>query len=220
MNAPQPSGPTTPTEAGLTQSERKHKAILDAATVIFLRDGYLGTSMDEVAAQAGVSKQTAYAHFATKEKLFVEIVLTMCLAAGNQVIDATPDPTRKRDVENYLQAYALRQLKSVMVPEVMRLRRLVIGEVNRFPELARTLHEYGPARAIATLAAVFKRLHTRGMLRIDAADVAASHFNWLVMGDPINKAMLLGDQAILAEREMREHANSAVRVFLSMYHAR
>src|SRR5215472_16211908 len=48
--------------------------IMEAATTLFLRNGYLGTSMDEVAALAGVSKQTVYTHFADKEQLFAELV--------------------------------------------------------------------------------------------------------------------------------------------------
>ncbi len=50
------------------QSTRKRKAIVGAATTTFLHKGYLGTSMDEIAALAGVSKQTVYKHFADKER--------------------------------------------------------------------------------------------------------------------------------------------------------
>ena len=56
------------------RSARKRQAILDAATDVFLRDGYLGTNMDEIAALSEVSKQTVYKHFASKEALFIEIV--------------------------------------------------------------------------------------------------------------------------------------------------
>src|SRR5579859_3742836 len=56
------------------RSTRKRRAILDAATTVFLSNGYLGTSMDEIAALARVSKQTVYKHFADKERLFSEIV--------------------------------------------------------------------------------------------------------------------------------------------------
>ncbi len=52
----------------------KRTVILDAATTAFLRKGYLGTSMDEIAELAAVSKQTVYKHFADKERLFSEIV--------------------------------------------------------------------------------------------------------------------------------------------------
>ena len=58
------------------RSDRKRRAILEAATEAFLRHGFLGTSMDEIAAAAAVSKQTVYKHFSDKESLFREIVTT------------------------------------------------------------------------------------------------------------------------------------------------
>ena len=58
------------------RSDRKRRAILEAATARFLRNGYAGTSMDEIAAAAAVSKQTVYKHFDDKERLFREIVTT------------------------------------------------------------------------------------------------------------------------------------------------
>src|SRR2546426_6345147 len=57
------------------RSERKHRAIVEAATTAFLGKGYLGTNMDEIAALAAVSKRTVYQHFVDKDRLFSEIVL-------------------------------------------------------------------------------------------------------------------------------------------------
>ncbi|MBV8085816.1 MAG: helix-turn-helix transcriptional regulator, partial [Chloroflexi bacterium] len=57
-----------------TRTERKRRAIVEAATTLFLRHGYAGTSMDQVAALAGVSKQTVYKQFADKERLFQAVV--------------------------------------------------------------------------------------------------------------------------------------------------
>ena len=67
------------------RSTRKRKAILDAATTVFLRKGYLGTSMDEIAALAAVSKQTVYKQFADKERLFSEIVTSTVSRASDPV---------------------------------------------------------------------------------------------------------------------------------------
>lgn len=89
--------------------------------------------------------------------------------------------------------------------------------MSRFPELAKVLYERGPARAMATLAALFERLAGRGLLTIDDPSVAASHFNWLVMSAPLNQAMLLGDGAIPKPAELRRHAAQGVRVFLAAY---
>src|ERR1700761_3943858 len=67
--------PTTGTAAQDGRTARKRRAITAAATALFLRDGYRDTSMDAVAAQAAVSKQTVYKQFADKEQLFRAVVL-------------------------------------------------------------------------------------------------------------------------------------------------
>ena len=128
-----------------------------------------------------------------------------------------PDPAEASDVSAFLQDYADRQLAVVMTPSLLQLRRLVIGEVGRFPELARALYESGPKRAMASLAAVFRRLDERGLLAVDDPDAAASQFNWLIMGEPVNRAMLLGDTAIPDANARRIHVAGAVRVFLAAY---
>lgn len=202
---------------GSQRSVRKHRAILDAATGVFLRSGYLGTNMDEIAALSEVSKQTVYKHFASKEALFIEIVTSMTDEAGDIVHKEVTELDEGGDVAEYLQNYANRQLTVVLTPRIMQLRRLVIGEVSRFPELAKVLYERGPRRAMASLAALFKRLADRGLLTIDDPRVAASHFNWLIMSGPLNQAMLLGDTAIPKPAELRRHAAEGVRVFLAAY---
>lgn len=199
------------------RSAQKQRAILDAATEVFLQKGYLATNMDEIAALAAVSKQTVYKHFLTKGALFVEIVSSVTNRAGDRVHSEMPDLAEGEDVAEYLRRYAHRQLAIVLTPRVMQLRRLVIGEVGRFPELARALFDGGPRRAMATLAALFERLADRDLLAIDDPAVAASQFNWLIMGEPLNRAMLLGDDAIPKPAELRRHAAAGVRMFLASY---
>ena len=70
---------------------------------------------------------------------------------------------------------------------------------------------------MATMAVLFARLARRGLLAIDDPAAAASQFNWLIMGEPLNRAMLLGDEAIPKPAELRHHAAAAVRVFLASY---
>jgi AcrR family transcriptional regulator len=200
-----------------SRSSRKRRAILEAGTRVFLESGYLGTNMDEIAALAAVSKQTVYKHFASKEALFVEIVSAMTNEAGDTVHNDLPDLDDQADIADYLQTYAEKQLEVVLTPHIMQLRRLVIGEVSRFPELATVLYQRGPLRAITTLAELFERLAGRGLLAIDDPLVAASTFNWLIMAEPLNRAMLLGDEAIPAPAELRRHAAEGVRVFLAAY---
>src|SRR5829696_1812736 len=199
------------------RSTRKRRAILDAAATVFLRNGYRGTSMDEIAALAGVSKQTVYKHFADKESLFVEIV--------TGAVDEVSDPVHAEvlaladsgDVEADLRDLARRQLAAVMQPRLLQLRRLVIGEANRFPELGRTFYERGPGRTIAALADAFKRLAERGVLQLEDPALAAAHFNWLIMSAPINRAMLLGRDEPLAGGDLEQYADGGVRAFMAAY---
>lgn len=199
------------------RSGRKREAILEAATEIFLSGGYLGTSMDDIAERSGVSKQTVYNNFASKEALFVEIVSGMTDDASAAVHDDVPDLAEPGELRTYLVDYALQQLVVVLTPRVMRLRRLVIGEVARFPELAEVLYERGPRRALSSLEAVFRRFDQRGLLEIEDPELAASQFNWLIISEPLSRAMLLGDEAIPKSAELRRHAEEGVRVFLAAY---
>ena len=199
------------------RSAQKRQAILDAATEVFLQKGYLATNMDEIAALAAVSKQTVYKNFPGKEILFVAIVRNVTDRAADRVHNDMPDLAEGEDVADYLQRYAARQLAIVLTPRVMQLRRLVIGEVGRFPELARALFDGEPRRAMAAMAALFERLAERGLLAIDDPAVAASQFNWLIMGEPVNRAMLLGDEAIATPEALWRHAAGGVRVFLAAY---
>jgi AcrR family transcriptional regulator len=199
------------------RSERKRRAILDAATEIFLRNGFLGASMDEVAARAEVSKQTVYKQFASKEALFVAIVGGMTGVAGDEVQREIAELGERDDPEKQLLAYAERQLMVVLTPRLMQLRRLVIGEANRFPALGRALYDGGPGRAVAGLTSAIARWNDRGLLAVEDPRAAASHFNWLVMGEPVNNAMLLGDESVPEPAALRRHAADGVRVFLAAY---
>ena len=200
-----------------SRSARKRRAILEAATTLFLRTGYRGTSMDDIAALAGVSKQTVYKHFADKERLFSEIVVGMVEEVAQPIHAEVLRLQDSGDVDADLRGLARDLLGRVMQPRILQLRRLVIGEAARFPELGRTFYEQGPGRTIAALATVFERLAERGLLQPGDAQLAAAHFNWLVMSIPLNRAMLLGDDEPPARAELDRYADAGVRAFLAAY---
>src|SRR5215217_6698753 len=89
-----------------SRSTRKRRAILEAATTAFLRNGYRGTSMDEIAALAGVSKQTVYKHFADKERLFAEIVISTVDEVAGPIHDEVLRLEDSGDVEADLRGLA------------------------------------------------------------------------------------------------------------------
>jgi TetR/AcrR family transcriptional regulator, mexJK operon transcriptional repressor len=211
---------TPPAETGppveLGRSAEKRRAILEAATETFLRNGYLGTSMDEIAAEAGVSKQTVYRQFADKEGLFTEIVLGTINQVGEPFFSGIESLDGSEDLEAELRTIARQLVGVAKDPRLLQLRRLVIGECGRFPELGRTYYERGPGRSIEGLAAGFRRLAEQGLLQIDDADQAAQHFNWLVLSTPLNLAMFNID-AKFTDAELHRYADRAVLVFLAAY---
>lgn len=216
MRGPQPTNAPAQVQEE-TRSPRKRRAILEAATTLFLRNGYRGTSMDEIAALAAVSKQTVYKHFADKESLFAEIVTGTVKEVSEPVHEAVRNLEDSGDLEADLRGLARVLLRIVMQSRILQLRRLVIGEAGRFPELGRTFYEQGPGRTIAALATVFERLAERGVLQADDPQLAAAHFNWLVMSIPLNRAMFLGEDQPPPRAELNPYADAGVRAFLAAY---
>src|ERR1700682_5457012 len=161
------------TDESEPRSSRKRRAILDAAGQVFLRNGYVGTSMDEIAAVAAVSKQTVYKHFTDKATLFHELVTATVGNTGEAQGPIVAFGTGPIDEE--LHAFARHLLHGVMQPRVLQLRRLVIGEATRFPALGRAFHDGGLAAMIDTLATLFTRLAGERHLHVDDPRLAAEH---------------------------------------------
>jgi TetR/AcrR family transcriptional repressor of mexJK operon len=175
--------------------------------------------MDAIASRAGVSKPTVYKHFGDKQRLLAEIVRTTIDRFTEPFYDEVVHLEASGDVEEQLRGLAMRLLAAVMQPQLLQLRRLVIGEAGRLQALGRTYEQRGPERAIAALTTAFERLDEKGVLRLDDPSLAAAHFNWLVLAIPLNHAMVSGDDRPPREIELQRYADAAVRVFLAAYRA-
>jgi hypothetical protein len=139
--------------------------------------------------------------------------------ASDPVYEAVRGLRVSGDLEVELRAVARRQLELVIEPRLMQLRRLVIAEATRFPELGKVFFDQGPRRTIDALAHTFRHLAERGLLRIDDPVTAASQFNWLVMGAPVNAAMLLGLDKPPRPTELDRWATAGVKTFLAAFGA-
>jgi len=199
-----------------TRSPAKREAIIHAATELFLSGGYVGTTVDQVAARAGVAKQTVYEHFGCKERLFTEIVLQTIDEAGQPFFERIVELEETDDVEASLGEIARELMAVVEESRLLELRRLVIGEAARFPELGRVYYERGPGRTVEALAARFERLSERGLLRLGDVQLAAQQFNWLVLSIPVNRAMF-NARAKFSDEELEDWAHEAVRIFVAAY---
>ncbi len=200
------------------RSARKRRVVVDAATTLFLRHGYLGTSMDQIAAFAAVSKPTVYKFFPDKEQLFTAIVLETLDRAGAPFLAELSllAETRYGQLADDLRDLARQYLATVTQPAVLQLRRLVIGASPQLPALASAYYERAPEQTLRMLADCFRRLAERGLLRAPDPDQAAAHFAFLVLGRALDKSLFCGDQPFAAE-ELAAQADAGAAAFLAAY---
>ena len=135
--------------------------------------------------------------------------------AQHPLVTAMPDTD---DVRRDLRAYARFHLSVVMQPHLLRMRRMLIGEAERFPELARAWFANGPELSVALFASWFAALDRRGLLRVADPVMAGEHYNWLILSTPVNRAMSEPlDRPLYTRRQLDRYADEAVRVFLAAY---
>jgi len=164
-----------------TADERRAREaeVLASALGAFLRSGYGGCTLDELAAAARVTKRTLYAYFGDKAALFAAMVRQLAAAVS---LDAASDI-------DTLETLAARIVSRVHSDELVGLHRLVIAESARFPELAKILHSSGDARHIARLAE-----HIRAERGPDRAQLAEPLFS-LLLGEKHRRRLLGLDPA-------------------------
>jgi TetR/AcrR family transcriptional regulator, mexJK operon transcriptional repressor len=196
---------------------RTRAAVATAATRLFLEKGYQGTSVDDIAAAARVSKRSVYNNFGDKQRLFTEIVLGASPTAADFTERLVADLTEATDVPAALYTLARRQLGTVAQPAVLRLRRLIILEATRFPELADEYFRRAPGRVLDALTAAFTRLHERGELRAPEPRLAAEHYSYLVLGATLDAALFAPGADLPAAAELDRLADAGVTAFLAAY---
>jgi TetR/AcrR family transcriptional repressor of mexJK operon len=211
--------PSTGPRADDPRVVRTRAAAIEAARTLFLRDGYAGTTMEDIAELAGLTKRTLYNNYSDKDALFIEVVVGITAYADAFVRglreEFTTDVTTTRKLRASLHDLARRLALGIVRVEVIAIRRLLIGEARAFPGLAREYFDRAPGQVIEALAAWFERLDRAGLLRVGEARSAAAHFAYLVAGEPLDRAMLVG--TIPPRQRVVACAREGVETFLARY---
>ncbi len=198
------------------RSASKHQAILDAATGLFLSEGYSRTSMNGVAAASGVSKQTLYAHFDTKRRLFLAAVEQVRDAGsetddGQGIIPDTGDPRADLGVA------ARRILRVVLDPDHAALHRVTIAELTHHPELQRDWRDgFGSRAAREQIAAYLAARHRDGTLVVPDPELAARQFGMLLAAQAQVRSLRGVER--LDEQETRQIVDQTVDLILRAHH--
>lgn len=196
---------------------RQGQELLDTARTAFLQHGFDGTTMQHVATTAGISKSSLYAEHASKDDLFIAVV-TDWAGRGRGAMQPHLDAlVAEPDVQVGLSDFCALLLEAVLSRPVLRMRRLVTAQADRFPEVARLYLEASWQANIRALADSLSRLDAAGRLVVDDPLVAADQLVWLTVGGPMNAQAIAGeDHATVDEGD---HVAAAVATFLARHGA-
>jgi TetR/AcrR family transcriptional regulator, mexJK operon transcriptional repressor len=200
----------------VTRAERaraKQQQILTAAVALFAERGFEGTSTDAITAGAGVSKETLYRYYPSKEQLLVaamqELVLEGTFTGASLQL---PAEATREDLERVLRALAGAVIDRVITPEYLALARLLLAESGRRPELAQMFRSLVPEAGASAIIAILTQARDRGLLRGDV-DLGAAL--WLFAGPLLLSAvtgMLAGGEG--PRRPDDAQVAAMIRLFL------
>jgi TetR/AcrR family transcriptional regulator, mexJK operon transcriptional repressor len=194
-----------PTRAEATQL---HQQLREAAVSVFLEHGYDGTTMEAIAAAAGITKRTLYARYPDKRAVFLDVIPWAFSRSVER--DVSPN-VNDDDLPGALIAIGRGALKRALDPDTLRLHRIVMNESGRFPEFAVSAETLGWSRRQRQVMELLRRHEAAGAIRVDDIELAAEHFLAMVEVLPAR----LADFGVFRSRKQQErHLKHAVNVFL------
>ncbi len=175
----------------------KRQAVLDGARHEFLQHGYAATSMDRVAAAAGVSKATVYGHFADKQALFRALTEAMVGERLSELFGASPQQALPAEPAAALRQLAARSLEgSRTEPQFLAFLRLVIAESERFPELAKTFLAQLESTGVSQVVTLFEAITSGAEAELRARVFMGALVHLIMMQD-----LLHGREVAPVDRE-------------------
>ena len=200
----------------LISRSKKAEQVLDAAKSLFIDQGFGTTSMDAIAAAAGVSKATVYAHYPSKEVLFAATARREChrvmerISLDHDMVDLP--------LTSALQSFGRSFFNAVMSDEILALLRMVISEVPRFPDIGPIYYACGPGLMHDNVTEYLRRARAEGQIQALDCEQAASQFLAMLRGD-LHLRRLLGVSEQTPDSVDRV-IDGAVHTFIACYGAK
>ena len=192
---------------------RKYEDVLGGAREIFLRDGFEGASVDDIARAAGVSKATLYSYFSEKRELFREVTRVECERMAETTLARIDFNAPPREVFTTAAHSLTRFLLSNFS---LQMFRTCVAEAARFPELGQAFYQNGPEMGRARMVVYLKLAIERGQLHDVDPDMIAEQFSELCRARLWSRA-IFGVQTSFSEAEIDEVANHAVETVLARF---
>jgi len=200
------------TEAQIKKG-RKYDQVIAGARDVFMREGFEGASVDEIARDAGVSKATLYSYFPDKQHLFLAVLQEECEQQSEiELMIAGKD----MPVEATLRFICKSLVTFLLSPFGQDMFRICVAEAKRFPQLGRTFYESGPKRWGNKIAQYLESPRAREVLAINDTYLAADQLAQLCRTDLMLKS-LFGSGHAPTEAEINHVADEAVKTFVARY---
>lgn len=197
---------------GLTEAKREQ--ILGGARIVFMRDGFDATSMEQVAREANVSKGTLYNYFEGKEALFGALIEDECTAMRQNVFSLE---TATQKPEIVLTKLGINFMTSVLQPYQMDMYRIILAQSHKFPKLGKLFEASGPEPGTKALGLYLRQLCDKNILVIEDELRASEQFIALCEAGMHRRAHLRVEHP--TSQKIKQAVASAVRVFLRAYAA-
>ena len=184
--------------------------IFEAARHEFAANGYAATCMDGVARRAGISTKTLYRLIPNKAALFEAMITDR--------IDTFASVVRLRACDGSNIEKSLREAlvvcgELILDGDVISLQRVIIGDSEKFPEIAETFYHKAIRRTERTLASWLQTQSERGLIRIDDAETAAGILLGMLVFQP-QRAVMFGHAPTLTHQELEQRARAVAVLFL------
>jgi AcrR family transcriptional regulator len=196
------------------RTRAKRDQIRAGAERMFLERGFAGTSTDAIAAASGVSKQTLYVYYPSKEDLLVDVLRHLI----HEDAQHTPWVVEQdglatvREVRQALSALARTLVANLMHPEYLALMRVVIAETPRLPQLGRLFRSAIPEQVLAHVAQILERGRATGVVAEVDVDAAARLFTGALLTYVLLDGLLVGDAP--SQPPSDERIEAVVHLFL------
>jgi AcrR family transcriptional regulator len=193
------------------RTEARRRAILQAATSLFLEMGYERATMAELTQRLGGSKATLYGYFASKEELFAAVVEEIgeaYLAEALADLKAMPEV----GLEPSLQRFAEKMLRLMLQDEAMALHRMIVGASAR-SDIGEVFVRLGPRKCLETVAAALLAAMERGDLARGSPKILALQLLGLVRAE-IELRQYIQTPSSISRKQIAAMAGRAIRMFL------
>ncbi|MET3806656.1 TetR/AcrR family transcriptional repressor of mexJK operon [Nakamurella sp. UYEF19] len=191
--------------------------LLSIARKMFIANGFRGTTMDAVAMDAHISKQSLYRQYPSKDALYSAVVRDWVERGYDAMRPHTTALTEADGAREGLLVLARVLQAGLLSPPVLQMRTLIAAEAQRFPDVASDYVTRSWTRNIHILAEALSALAARGLLRIEDPELAAEQLTWLVVAAPLNRLTLQTGTNSYGEAELEAVAKEGVATFLSRY---